>query len=267
MQKTITTFVARVKQGFADRASGQTAEFIRGGNAALEISEREFTETTLSNALLELKQTQQELETISDQLLRAREQNRLQQQDIERINAARGDQRGMKQHTLNLLNKRWIQRLQTIAVALVESRQRLGMEPATQDERVEYVLKLIGKMLQEPYCDLTPEEQKVAVQFSQITPAEIFQRATKTKAPAHTPDVPLNVEQRQQLALLSEARGRRTKYEQMEDKALARLHTLITQPSQELWDAAQGNPILLEHLQKWNRVVGTLEWLKEAETA
>ena len=65
--------------------------------------------------------------------------------------------------------------------------------------------------------------------------------------------------QRQRLADLEALLGRRSRFEQQSDRLLTLLHRLITQPGDELWEAAGDNEPLRRLLKTWGRVVGMLE--------
>lgn len=270
IQKTISTYVARIRQGFATRAVEQTSDFVRGGNAALEIATTEFEETTLSNAALQLRQTQDELEEVSEQLLRTKEQNRLQRLEIERLSKKQADTITIDKHQaiINKLLPTWDNKLKAIITSLTISHQRLGVEQPTEADRVRLTLRLIGEWLrQSPNEELTSEERALAASFAALPNARKLYKAEPSPSSVAKHHPPLNASQHEQLAILNAVMGRRTKYEQQEDRLLTVLYGMVSRPTDELWEAAGDNPILRAHLQDWASVSGRLEWLHDAQVA
>lgn len=266
MEKTIITYINRIRQSFRRESIGQSPEFVRGGRVALEVAEQKFQETSLANYLLELNQAQDELETVSDQLLRAKEQNRLQQLEIERLEQLTKGRPTLAahQHSLSIAKKACGEKLRFIAVSLAIGKQRLGFAPPTESERVQQTLIKVGAWLQhDKDAGLTVEEQEVAALFAKMPRPSIDKLSTLENTPVQKLALPLNASQRQQLDHLNKIMARRSKYEKQEDRALTLLAELVTRPNEDIWHAAGDNPVLRDFIKQWESVSGRLQWLVE----
>lgn len=86
-----------------------------------------------------------------------------------------------------------------------------------------------------------------------------LQRVLAKQTPSAGGSARLVGPQQQRLAELEALLGRRSEFEQQLDRLLTQLHGLITQPEDELWEAAGAHEPLRRLLKTWRRVVGMLE--------
>jgi septal ring factor EnvC (AmiA/AmiB activator) len=85
VEKSIGTLISRIRAAFSLEVKAQPSAFVSGGEAVLEIAQRELQESTFFNVHQQLEETQQELEEISFQLSQQRNKSKQLEQQVERL--------------------------------------------------------------------------------------------------------------------------------------------------------------------------------------
>ena len=224
--------------------AGLAAAFIplEAGLAALNLARDFYLATPQVNRAEVLRQernrTQDELERVSAELLRERKTAQRLARELTQLGAL-----PVRKGVLQALLKR----LRAMREVLLHGTWSDAHKVATTRELLDQALVRLAA--QEELRD----EQGEPLVIVQI------QRVPTKQTPSAAGPARLVGTQQQRLAELEALLGRRSEFEKQLDRMLTQLHGLITQPEDELWEAAGDHEPLRRLLKTWGRVVGMLE--------